>query len=606
MASGSFGAGFDNLLEGAAALFVIYWLLASGCSFLAETISSMLNTRGNALRQFAIDMVQGEIRGKATPWLGHGAEPAWNAFCGWITKRIDLDSARVTGFAASIFSHNLMKSFEQPKLFRSGANTAPAYVPSKVFAQTVVDRLLNVAPFRHFASIEGVPGMSSLGSREADGLRRKLLAVTDAIDAAAAGLALDPNATAANVLRDALARINESPVVADFRNAVDAALGNTSPFHVAAAVANPASPAAVIANHFFGSSALAALQRIPARQAATVAAVASALDRPDVPLALKQALRPFLDAANHDVDALTNGIAVWYDASMARATGWYKRYSQFVLAILGLGVAILFNIDTPRVIGALVESPGLRAAGYAAASDVVGQGRSQAQQVIPQQVAFIRAVDRQCGRSEAACSLDDKTARKLLPLTLTSGANSQVLMYLEADRQSRDAAKAAGDMGQRAARFAAMMNAFCATPNSCSKSVGGDDRTVADVIGDPMIFWNSALAQCIYLRPAPDAQAADCGKSAASARASAMVAAGAVSSYIDAVTGLDQGGTIDPNAAWNTPRGIVSRISHWFGLLITGLMVSFGAPFWFDLLQQIVNRRGAGPKPAEAVPTDLA
>jgi hypothetical protein len=34
------------------------------------------------------------------------------------------------------------------------------------------------------------------------------------------------------------------------------------------------------------------------------------------------------------------------------------------------------------------------------------------------------------------------------------------------------------------------------------------------------------------------------------------------------------------------------------GFLLTGFAVSLGAPFWFDLLQNIANLRGAGPKPA--------
>ncbi len=36
------------------------------------------------------------------------------------------------------------------------------------------------------------------------------------------------------------------------------------------------------------------------------------------------------------------------------------------------------------------------------------------------------------------------------------------------------------------------------------------------------------------------------------------------------------------------------------GWLLTALMVSFGAPFWFDLLSKLVDRRGAGPKTPEA------
>jgi hypothetical protein len=35
------------------------------------------------------------------------------------------------------------------------------------------------------------------------------------------------------------------------------------------------------------------------------------------------------------------------------------------------------------------------------------------------------------------------------------------------------------------------------------------------------------------------------------------------------------------------------------GWLVTGFAISLGAPFWFDLLQKLmnINVRGAGPKP---------
>jgi hypothetical protein len=36
------------------------------------------------------------------------------------------------------------------------------------------------------------------------------------------------------------------------------------------------------------------------------------------------------------------------------------------------------------------------------------------------------------------------------------------------------------------------------------------------------------------------------------------------------------------------------------GLLVTGILVSFGAPFWFDVLNKFVNLRGSGNKPTEA------
>jgi hypothetical protein len=39
-----------------------------------------------------------------------------------------------------------------------------------------------------------------------------------------------------------------------------------------------------------------------------------------------------------------------------------------------------------------------------------------------------------------------------------------------------------------------------------------------------------------------------------------------------------------------------TRIGGW---LITAFATVFGAPFWFDALQQIVRLKGSGPSPAE-------
>ena len=50
------------------------------------------------------------------------------------------------------------------------------------------------------------------------------------------------------------------------------------------------------------------------------------------------------------------------------------------------------------------------------------------------------------------------------------------------------------------------------------------------------------------------------------------------------------------------PREVPSDATGWFykilGLLVTGLLVSLGAPFWFDLLNRFVNIRSTGKVPA--------
>jgi len=55
---------------------------------------------------------------------------------------------------------------------------------------------------------------------------------------------------------------------------------------------------------------------------------------------------------------------------------------------------------------------------------------------------------------------------------------------------------------------------------------------------------------------------------------------------------------------WTTqktdPR-LPANVPQWgfkvLGLLLTGIALSFGAPFWFDLLGRLINLRASGPPP---------
>jgi len=56
---------------------------------------------------------------------------------------------------------------------------------------------------------------------------------------------------------------------------------------------------------------------------------------------------------------------------------------------------------------------------------------------------------------------------------------------------------------------------------------------------------------------------------------------------------------------WPNGIGTLTKDEVWgwaiVGWLITAFSTLFGAPFWFDLLQQIVRLKGAGPSPQEKV-----
>jgi uncharacterized integral membrane protein len=58
------------------------------------------------------------------------------------------------------------------------------------------------------------------------------------------------------------------------------------------------------------------------------------------------------------LETLQRALEDWYDAQMGRISGWYKRWAQAVLLVVGLAVAIVVNVDTVNVVHTLwVDEP---------------------------------------------------------------------------------------------------------------------------------------------------------------------------------------------------------------------------------------------------------
>ncbi|MFH6782973.1 MULTISPECIES: hypothetical protein [Methylobacterium] len=56
-----------------------------------------------------------------------------------------------------------------------------------------------------------------------------------------------------------------------------------------------------------------------------------------------------IDDAQGDLDRVRLNIEQWYNATMDRVSGWYKRRTQMILAVLGFVVAAAFNIDAIQI-----------------------------------------------------------------------------------------------------------------------------------------------------------------------------------------------------------------------------------------------------------------
>lgn len=77
-----------------------------------------------------------------------------------------------------------------------------------------------------------------------------------------------------------------------------------------------------------------------------------------------QTLQRFCDILSesyNDIEKFRAGIENWYNETMDRVSGWYKRQSQLILFFIGLVVAVMFNVDSIEIAGKLSKDDNLRA-----------------------------------------------------------------------------------------------------------------------------------------------------------------------------------------------------------------------------------------------------
>jgi hypothetical protein len=96
------------------------------------------------------------------------------------------------------------------------------------------------------------------------------------------------------------------------------------------------------------------------------------LDNPHV----KKALEALLEDAAGDLDRFRDGIEGWFDATMSRASGWYKRRAQVSLWVIAAVVTLAFNADAGQIASTLWKDPTLRASVAAQAQKAASEGNA--------------------------------------------------------------------------------------------------------------------------------------------------------------------------------------------------------------------------------------
>jgi hypothetical protein len=107
-------------------------------------------------------------------------------------------------------------------------------------------------------------------------------------------------------------------------------------------------------------------------------------------------LRAFLDRAatiaGNDLEVFRREVERAFNATMARASGWYKRHVQFVLTLIAIAVTLVLNVDSVRVADRLWQNPELRAAVVAKASAAVND-KTKTEQTVADQVGKVKQLN---------------------------------------------------------------------------------------------------------------------------------------------------------------------------------------------------------------------
>jgi hypothetical protein len=87
-----------------------------------------------------------------------------------------------------------------------------------------------------------------------------------------------------------------------------------------------------------------------------------------------RALVILIDASANDLVQVREAIEYWFNTTMDRVSGWYKRRTQLILFAIGLTTAVALNLDTVEVARHLAADPVARGSVVLAAQNTSRSG----------------------------------------------------------------------------------------------------------------------------------------------------------------------------------------------------------------------------------------
>jgi hypothetical protein len=315
-----------ELLEVAAGLVFIWLGLALACMGMQEWIAGLLGFRAEGLEM--------AIRGMlAEPSKSAGA---FRKIAEWISQRLKLGEEQeesqqpegVGSLVERLYDHHLIKALSKP-------GRKPSYIPAHTFSLVLFDVVMTAGT--DASTIQKALQTLRGSQSELPQLEDEVKEALDGLIASAAE-AVEDETKLVGLKRQLYVLTEEYP---QLKPTLDALLQTEMLTHAAQPM-------------------LKNLTRGVARLAVTNPALTQALGA--MITNLEATVADPAAEAERTLAQLRTSTEMWFNDTMDRLTGWYKRKSQIIAVVLGVFFAILLNVDSVVIATELWREPTVRQA----------------------------------------------------------------------------------------------------------------------------------------------------------------------------------------------------------------------------------------------------
>ncbi len=261
-------------------------------------------------------------------------------------------------------------------------------------------------------------------------------------------------------------------------------------------------------------------------------------------------LLSLLEDAQNDLVRFKFNLEEWFDHTMNRASGWYKRTIQAILVLIGFGVAVCFNVNTVEIVSILAKDEAARDGMVQLASNYMNENEE------------ILALYR---KGQKTSDTPETEKDSINEEVVEAPVDELTLNRMDFDSKLDSLLKVRTDLEKDREEVNNIMGF----------------RPIEDLPAEPLTTYKGE-------RTSRHRIIESCGEAYIVTFPSAFLANRTKDYY--RIEKRTVGTKTDTYAAF---QDIPYIWANFWGYLITALAISLGAPFWFDILSKLIKIRSS-------------